>query len=194
MTESKVKAAIVERFNRTLKEKIWRLFTKNNNKKYIEILPKLVENFNNSYHRTIKNTPNSINKSNELETFKNIYGYNLKTGPEHIIKFKFKIGDYVRCVISKNLFEKGYTINWSDDIYLIEKQQVTDPPTYKIKTLTDQPISKTFYEDELIKVLLNEFSFDTYKIIEEKNGKLLIQKLNIENFTPIWVEKKEFLQ
>src|SRR5437867_12698331 len=51
-TKSEVKASIVERFNRTLKEKMWRHFTKNNTYKYTDILSDLLKNYNNSFHRT----------------------------------------------------------------------------------------------------------------------------------------------
>ncbi|GFT56864.1 putative uncharacterized transposon-derived protein F54H12.3 [Trichonephila clavipes] len=57
------KAAIVERFNKTLKEKMWKYFEKNDTKKWINVLPKLIENYNNSKHRSIKMTPIEGKKS-----------------------------------------------------------------------------------------------------------------------------------
>ena len=146
ITESKMKASIVERFNRTIKEKMWRLFTANKNKKYVNFLDDLMSNYNNSYHRSIKNSPNSINKSNEKATFNNLYGFDFDKGSNEIITFQFNIGDYIRLVINKNLFAKGYTINWSDEVFLILKRQATSPPTYKIISLSGVVLTKTFYE------------------------------------------------
>ena len=63
-TDSDLKASVVERFNRTIKEKMWRYFTETNTKKWINILPELIKSYNNSYHRSIKRKPNDVNKSN----------------------------------------------------------------------------------------------------------------------------------
>jgi hypothetical protein len=62
VTESEKKAAIVERFNKTLKERMWRMFTFNKNKKYVGYLDDLLISYNNSIHRSIKNKPSKINK------------------------------------------------------------------------------------------------------------------------------------
>lgn len=194
ITESKMKASIVERFNRTLKEKMWRLFTLNKNKKYVEFLPLLIQNYNNSYHRSIKNKPSEINKKNELETFKNLYGFDREKGSQSFIKFKFKAGDYVRCVLSKNLFSKGYTINWTDELFIISIRHPSSPPTYKIKSLEGELLTKTFYEEELQRVLIDEFPYDTFQVLKEENNKIYIDKLNSENSEPFWINKKEFLE
>ena len=64
-TNSELKASVVERFNRTLKEKMWRYFTYSNNFKYLDVLEQLVESYNNTYHRTIKTKPLMVTKINE---------------------------------------------------------------------------------------------------------------------------------
>ena len=193
-TESELKASIVERFNRTIKEKMWRMFTANKNKKYVDLLPQLMKNYNNSYHRSIKNKPSLINKKNERETFRILYGHYIDEPPNQFIIFKYKKGDYVRTVIPKGLFDKGYTIKWSDEIFIIDKQLSFQPPTYKIKALDGEEISKSFYEEQLKKVINEEFPLDTYKVIDTKNNKILVQKLNTSNTEPpFWIEKTKFL-
>ena len=85
------------------------MFTLNQNKKYVKNLDKLVENYNNSFHRSIKNKPININKTNENVTFKILYDNS------SIIEFKFQKGDYVRVVIDKDMkFKKGsfYSSIW----------------------------------------------------------------------------------
>ena len=119
IAESDLKASVVERFNRTLKEKIWRNFEVNNNKKYVTDLPKLLNNYNNSFHSSIQTKPSLVNSLNEKATFKTLYGFEMTGGPNEFIEFIFKIGDYVRSVIPVKLFEKGYTKKWSDEVFII---------------------------------------------------------------------------
>ena len=74
-TQGDTKCQIVERWNRTLKTKMWKYFTANNTRKWIDVLPKLVENYNTSYHRSIKMTPNEASlKKNKHLVFHNLYG------------------------------------------------------------------------------------------------------------------------
>jgi len=200
ISESDLKASLVERFNRTIKERIWRMFTFNKNKKYIENLQDLLYNYNNSYHSSIKNKPSAINKSNEFQTFKNLYGYDIKKGPKDLIEFRFKKGDYVRSVIPKSLFEKGYTIKWTEDIFIINETIPSHPPTYTIITLHgDIILNKTntyqqiFYGDQLQLVYKDEFPIDTFRIIDQAGENIQIQKLNSENQQSIWTNKKDFL-
>ena len=67
------KASIAERFIRTLKEKLWRYFTYTNNRRYVEVLPALVESYNNTYHRSIRRAPNSVNSENQEKVWLTLY-------------------------------------------------------------------------------------------------------------------------
>jgi hypothetical protein len=97
------------------------------------------------------------------------------------IKFKFEHGDYVRNVAPKSIFEKGATVGWSSEIYIIYQVNLTDPPTYKIKNLEDEPIVGSFYTEELKIVSFQEFPYDTFKVVKEKANQALVVKLNSEN-------------
>lgn len=194
IVESKMKASVVERFNRTLKEKMWRMFTFNNNKKYFDALPLLLDSYNKSYHRSIKNKPYKISKKNEDITFYNLYGFKKEQGgPNELIQFKFSLGDYVRVVITKNLFEKGYTSNWSDDLFIIDEKIPRIPPVYKLRTLNNEILTRSFYEQEIQLVKENEFPIDTFEVLESDKEKILVKKLNEEQAEPYWVNKKQFL-
>ena len=72
-TYSSLKAPIVERFNRTLKENLWKQFSLQGNYKWIKILPALIEKYNNTKHRTIGRAPSKVNKRNEKDILKNYY-------------------------------------------------------------------------------------------------------------------------
>lgn len=136
------KACVVERFNRTLKEKMWKYFTLNNTNKYIDILEDLLKNYNNSKHRSIKMTPVEASKIENTElVFNNLYPWNKiieRPNPD------FKVGDKVRIPIKWLTFKKGYTKNWDNIIYEISKVHFTNPYTYKLKGF-----QKFFYKEEL---------------------------------------------
>ena len=120
-TENEEKSSVVERWNRTIKSKMWKQFTVQGNTMYLDMLPKLVKQYNNTKHSSIKMTPvEASKKSNEGTVYFNLYGdtETLKQKP------KFKTGDKVR--ISKykrNVFDKGYTPNWTEEVFTVHTKQ-----------------------------------------------------------------------
>ena len=62
---------------------------------------------------------------------------------------KFKVCDHVRISKSKNIFEKGYVPNWSEDVFVIKKVKITVPWTYVISDLNGEEIGRMFYEKQL---------------------------------------------
>ena len=149
-TENEEKSSIVERWNRTMKEKMWKYFTANNTHVYIDILSKLVDRYNDSYHRTIKSTPRKASQyENYVKTFQALYPPTQLTVNRK--KSKFKVGDIVRIGKKKKTFEKGFTTNWTEELFTIVKVQHTQPWTYKIKDKNNEEVKGTFYEEELQK-------------------------------------------
>jgi hypothetical protein len=190
-TKSPLKASIIERFNRTLKEKMWRVFTHNSLKKikfpknYTSFIQNLVNSYNNSYHRTIKMKPSQVSNENREKIYKNLYNDQIEK-----INFKFSIGEYVRISEEKKIFSKGYTANWSEDIYIIKNRIPTSPPRYLIKDLEGNNYPNKFYSEELQKVLYEEFPYDTLLVLKENSDKLLVEKLNSDKKT-IWIDKND---
>ena len=166
-----IKCSICERFNRTILNKIYKNFTLNNNTIWIKDLNKLVKEYNNSYHRTIKMKPvDASKKSNENIVRKN-YNFEIITN-----KKKFKIGDKVRISLLKNTFEKGYTSNWSEQIYVIYDIKSSNVHYYYLKDLNGNKIDGMFYEQELLKTNMKEN--DLYiieKIIKKVDNKYLVK-------------------
>lgn len=111
-TKSEQKACIVERVIRTIKERMYRYFTEKSTYKYIDILQNRVEAYNNSKHRTLKITPNQVNKTREAWLWRKMYMYT----PKDKAKLKFHIGDNVRLSNPKAVFDKGYVQKWTDEI------------------------------------------------------------------------------
>jgi hypothetical protein len=202
VSKTKNKAAVIERFNRTLKTKMYRFFTFNksqakktnlHNKRYLDVLPKLIESYNNSYHRSIKMSPASVNNQNESQVYRNLYGFEKSDGDPTIVKPAFKNGDYVRIVKDKNIFEKGYTASWSEKIYILDKVIAQVPILYKVKEINETKIENVglFYEQEIQKI---ELPFDVFKIVKElPNDQILVQQLNDEQQTKQIVDKSDFM-
>ena len=172
---------------------MWRLFTHHTQEKKMfpknitKYLDDLIASYNNTYHRSIKTTPNRVNVENEKKIRQLMYG-----DKDVLIKINFKIGDYVRRTLEKELFTKGYIPGWDKEVFLIANVYPTIPPTYTIKALDNTEYSHKFYAQEL--QLINfEFEFDTFKILEEKGDKILVEKVNSDNLKN-WVDKKAFLE
>jgi len=170
-TENEEKSAVVERWNRTMKSKMWKRFTEQNSTQFLDILPDLLNEYNNSYHSSIKMTPiEASKKKNEGIVYYNLYGdiKHLNSKP------KFKVGDTVR--ISKHkrkTFDKGYTPNWTEEIFLINKVLNTRPYTYKIQDLNGETIFGSFYEKELLKTYQTKFRIE--KVIRKDKKKALVK-------------------
>lgn len=167
---SEKKAAVVERFNRTLKEKMFRMFTFQGNYKWYDKLQDLVDAYNNTYHRTLKAIPSRVNKANETDVWIKQYS-DLKPGKDTL---KLKVGDRVRITKAKTLFDKGYLQNWTDEEFIIKEINTKyNPIMYTLSALDGEVIKGTFYSQELQKVVNPSNLFRIEKILRTRivNGK-----------------------
>ena len=160
------KAAIVERFNRTFKNKMYRYLTAENTLRYIDVLQDLIESYNNTYHRSIKMKPINVNEENEKKVHKTLLPINRMKA-----KSKYKIGDYVRLSRKKRMFSKEHSPNWTEEIFIIRNINLkSQPVTYYVKDLLDEDITEKFYVYQLQKVQLPEI-FTINKIHRYRNKK-----------------------
>ena len=188
-TENEEKSSIVERWVRTMKEKMWKYFTDNNTNTYIDILPDLVKEYNNTKHCSIKMTPvEASKKENELTVWRNLYPDRHKRIE---INPKFSVGDRVRISKKKAVFEKGYTTRWTEEIFTITKIQYTSPITYKIADLNGEEIKGSFYEPELQKTRQQVFRIE--KIIEKGKNKSLVKWKGYSDKFNSWVDNKDIV-
>jgi hypothetical protein len=142
-TNSNMKASIVERFDRTLKTKMWRYFTEIGHKRWIDVISDLVYNYNNTYHRSIKMAHGEgSKKENESIVYRNLYGQSEMYKKNN----KFKVGDKVRISKWKGTFEKGYLPNWTTELFTVSKVLNISPATYKVEDFNDEEIEGSFYE------------------------------------------------
>ena len=133
-TYNEGKFVIDEGFFRTLKNKIFKHMTDISKNVYYDVLNDIVDKYNNTVHRTIKMQP--IEVTNDYYTEYNEIGN--KKDP------KFKVVDNVRISKYKNIFAKGYTPNWSEEIFIINKIKNTVPWTYAITDLNGEEITGSF--------------------------------------------------
>ena len=153
-----IKCALVERFNRTLKAKMWRYFTYSNSMRYIDVLQDLVKSYNDSKHSAINIAPSEVTRHNLSSERVSA------SRPKH----KLQVDDYVRISETRNPFKKGYIGSWTRELFKIVQQHRTNPPTYSICDYTNEPIKGKFYEAELQKVAKEDTVFKVEKILKTR--------------------------
>ena len=190
-TNSHLKAVVIERFNRSLRELMMKEFVKNNNTVWYNILPKLIKIYNNRYHSTIKMKPTEVNKSNEKYIKENIYAYN-KTSKIP----KFKINDLVRISLKRrDIFDKpSGNIKWSEELFKIHSINKSNVITYKIKDLNDEIIEGIFYEKELQKSKNISGVYVIEKIIRKNKNKYLVKWRGYSNEFNSWIDKDDIIK
>ena len=110
-THNEGKSVLAERFIRTLKNKIYKYMTSISKYVYIDKLDDIVDEYNNTYHRTIKMKPIDVKNNTYINIGKEVNDKDPK----------FKVGDHVRISKYKNIFAKGYSSNWSEEIFVIKE-------------------------------------------------------------------------
>lgn len=188
-TENEEKSCVVERWNRTMKEKMFKYFSANSTRKYIDVLGDMVDRYNNTKHSSIKMTPVEASKKvNENIVWYKLYG-SIKAEP---IKPKFSVGDRVRITKKKKTFEKGYTPRWTEEVFTVSQVQYTDPPTYKITDDNSEEIQGTFYEPELQKTSQQIFRIE--KVIRIRSNKSLVKWVGYPDSMNSWVNNSKLIQ
>ncbi|KAL3069041.1 hypothetical protein niasHS_016923 [Heterodera schachtii] len=142
-------AGVVERANRTLKERLYKYFSEKNTKRWVDVLDSIVRNLNNSANRTTGLRPTDVNFKNAAALQNRLY----KQGEPSRKTPKFKVGDIVRISKEKGDFSKGYFPNFTDELFRISKVNPTDPPSYRIRDQDGEDIKGVFYEQELVKTV-----------------------------------------
>ena len=148
---------------------------------YIDKLDDIVNEYNNTYHRTIKMKPVDIKDNTYIDFEKEV---NDKDS-------KFKIGDRIRISKYKNIFAKGYMPNLAEEVFIIKKVKNTLPWTYVINDLSGEEITGAFYEKELQKADQKEFRIE--KVLKRKGGKLYVKWKGCDNSFNSWIDKKDLV-
>ena len=166
-TGGDAKAAVVERFNRTLKERLYRYFTAANTLSFTHVLQDLVKGYNASTHSSIQMAPKDVTIKNEKQVWNTLYG----KPPKHR-KPTLKKGDVVRLNKIHRPFEKGYLPGWTEEVFLVDK--VKPFPAYKLTEWDGTPVEGTFYEEDLQKVYVTDV-FRVEKVLKRRKNQLLVK-------------------
>ena len=171
-TYNEEKSVVAERFIRTIKNKIYKHMTSISENVYIDKLDDIVNEYNNTKHRTTKMKLIDIDFGKEVND----------NDP------KFKVGDHVRISKYKNIFAKCYIPNWSEEIFVIKKIKNTVPWIYITDDLNGEEITGTFYGKELRNIDQQEFRIE--KVIKKKRDKLYVKWKGYDNSFNSWIDKK----
>ena len=179
---NKGKSAVSERFIRTLKTKIYKCTTSMSKNMYIDKLDDIVNEYNNTSNRTIKMKSVDVKDNTYIDSNKEVNDKD----PE------FEVIDHVRISKYKNIFAKGYTLNWSEEVFVIKKVKNTVPWTLVINDLNGDEIIGTFYGKELQKTNQQEFRIE--KVIQKKGDKLYVKWKGYDSSFNCWIDQKDLIK
>ena len=148
---------------------------------YIDVLGDIVNKYNNTVHRTIKMKLIDVTSDSYAE-------YNEDS---NVTNPKFKVGDHVRISKYKNIFAKGYTPNWSEEVFVVNKIKNTVPWTYAISDLNGEEITGSFYEKELQKTSQEKFRIE--KVLKRKSDKLYVKWKGYDDSFNSWFDKEDLI-
>ena len=197
-TFSETKASTVERLIRTVKSKLWKVFTHRNNKKFLDVLQPIVTAYNRTKHNTIGISPNEVDVYTRKKVRERLYGdktpiwsasvkkaskagveskllksitAHLKKKTKHVV---FKKGDKVRISKYRAVFRKAYQGNWTMEVFTVHNvysKSKSKPMQYGLKDVDGEDIEGRFYSFELQKVVIPDWEHYTIDCLRERKGK-----------------------
>ena len=172
-TSGDTKASVVERFNRTLKQRLYRYFTVNNTLNFVPVLQDLVQGYNRSFHRSINLAPDEVTQDNSSDVWSTLYGKKTKGKWK---KPRFKVGDRVRLNEKFRQFKKGYLPGWTEEAFVVSCVKKGRVPTYKVNEWDGTAVKGTFYAEDLQKVtVVDDDLFRIEKVVKHKGDKVLVR-------------------
>lgn len=154
-TFNTTKANYAERSIKTIKSRLARYMTFKQTHKWHDVLDSITESYNNTYHRTIKQTPTHARKENVAKLWKTVYGDDKARMKKKT--FRFQIGQHVRVSKLKWTFQRAYDETWSREIFVVDSRSNENGLNqYVIKDLMDDVIEGRFYEQEMQRVIYDE--------------------------------------
>ena len=174
-TKNQPHANFVERVQRSFKMLMYRYMRKKRSYRYIDVLQKLVHNYNNTPHRSLNYiAPANVTKKNEADLWAHMYLKTTGKARETATPFRFKVGDYVRISYLKEPFRRSYQQQFSTEIFKVKQRyRHQGVPVYKLVDWNDQEIKGTFYNAELNRVDKNAdslFYIDRVLKRRKRNG------------------------
>ena len=188
------KAAVVERLQRTFKNKMFRYFTDRGTLRYLEVLQDLMTSYNETHHTAIDMAPADVDwkvddavRSRLAKKWKNTVQKETS---------KIKVGDSVRIAIARAPFRKGYLPTWTEEIFTVVEKKMTRPITYRLKDYGGDLLEGTFYDQELQKVPSEkDRTYRIEKIIRKRTKKgrreLFVKWLGYPSSFNSWIGEQD---
>lgn len=194
--KSAFKCALVERWNKTVKTKLWKLFTAKNTRKWTDELQNIVYAYNHRVHRIIKRRPVDVTRDNANEVWNDLYAQRKSgTTPKDI-----QVGDRVKISKVKSVFEKGYLPNWTEEEFFVESINTKFYPTsFKLRDYNGEVIDGSFYRYEIQPVIRDEEIFRVEKILrrQRRHGNQMwyfVKWLGYPSSMNSWVRREDVQQ
>lgn len=190
-TKSETKAAIIERFNRTLKGMMYKMFSRRGSYVWYDVLNDLINEYNNKFHRTIGMTPNQVSRNN-VKTVLDSIRRNTRPKIEKRKPRKYYINDKVRISRYKGIFTKRYLPNWTNEVFTVYKVQPSIPETYILKDNKGNLLHGAFYGHELLKSTVGDV-YLVEKVLQRKNNMAKVRWLGFNKSEDSWIPIKDLI-
>ena len=183
-----IKASILERFNRTLKSKLWHYFTRHDTLTYMDVLDSMVDVYNHTPHRSIGMAPNDVTSKNKARIWFRLYA-----NPISYKEPALRVGDSVRISKARRVFKKGYLAQWTEEIFTIVERKSTQPPTFVLADYSGEVLKGTFYPQKLQKVIKTDDVYRVEKILKRSKNQALVKWLGYPDKFNSWVNVKDLV-
>lgn len=167
-TQGDTKASAAERFNRTLKERLYCFFTAKNTLNYQTALPGVIKGYNASPHSRIGMDPRNVMIHNSAKVWERLYSGRLK----RVQPIVLGVGIVFRT------FKKSYLPGWTEEVFVIDRVKRGPVPTFRITEWDGTPIKGTFYTQDLQKVN-----------VPDDGTKMLVRWKGWPNKYDSWIDK-----
>lgn len=185
-TYTPLKASVCERWNRTLKEKMWKAFTAHGNHEWVPLVDDLVAAYNTTVHTSIRMTPNDASREPGSVVFYRLPKPAAAAGG----KPKFAVGDAVRLSKHKTVFDKGYAQSWSNEIFTVSGVRRTAPTVYTVRDKSGAPVNGTFYAQEMNRTRYpNTYLIE--KIVRRKGDKQFVKYVGLPVKYNAWIKRTD---
>ncbi len=183
------KASVCERYNKTLKSKLWKYFTKNSTLKFLPVLDDMIWSYNHSWHRSIQMQPAQVNRMNQEDVWQRLYGSSLPKST----KCTLKPGDLIRISKYKGKFQKGYLPSWSEEIFSVHKVLNTQPVRLKVVDEAGCVLKGSFYTWEVQKITKHDRVYRIDGILKERTRggrkQILVSWRGYPSSMNSWIDK-----
>ncbi|KAH7715381.1 Y26D4A.11 protein [Aphelenchoides avenae] len=200
-THPTVHAGVVERANRTIKERLYRYFSERNTTRWVDVVQQVVDAINRSVCRSTGVAPRDVTFANAASLRARLYGNEAGAIPKNRgTAPSLKVGDYVRIEKNKQVFEKGYLPRFTDELFVVTKVRLTPrPATFALRDESGEPVRGWFYANELCPVRKDANTvYRVERVLKSRKSKRggvehFVKWLNRPTIYNAWVHESDFV-